>query len=304
LKFVRLNEESIFEHRSTDDRSMPVAHDVFISYSSEDKPIADAACAALESRKIRCWMSPRDVLPGIPYAEALSDALHGSRILVVVLSGKSNDSKHVMREVESAVNRGIHIVPFRIENVQLSGSMGYFLDSIHWLDAITPPLEKHLNTLAETIRVILVQQQRGAGVKPVCGPPQATDDERPRRIGIAQMPGQLYKCRKRYCLFLAVPLVCIFFVSLSLLMYRLAIAADSPVPALTFELLYVSFFCFTAAMPYVANICRLEECHKNSRSYEALRDCIGPFPTILGLEKLLFDVVPREGPTGVGKDRD
>jgi hypothetical protein len=44
-----------------------MAHDVFISYSSHDKPIADAVCAGLEAAKIRCWIAPRDMLPGVPY---------------------------------------------------------------------------------------------------------------------------------------------------------------------------------------------------------------------------------------------
>jgi len=34
-----------------------MAHDVFISYSAEDKPIADAVCAALEAEHIRCWIA-------------------------------------------------------------------------------------------------------------------------------------------------------------------------------------------------------------------------------------------------------
>jgi len=36
-----------------------VAHDVFISYSSKDKTIADAVCARLEMRGIRCWIARR-----------------------------------------------------------------------------------------------------------------------------------------------------------------------------------------------------------------------------------------------------
>lgn len=42
-----------------------VNHDVFISYASSDKPVADAVCAALEQRGIRCWIAPRDILPGL-----------------------------------------------------------------------------------------------------------------------------------------------------------------------------------------------------------------------------------------------
>jgi hypothetical protein len=39
-----------------------MAFDVFISYSTKDKATADAACAALESAGIRCWIAPRDVI--------------------------------------------------------------------------------------------------------------------------------------------------------------------------------------------------------------------------------------------------
>ena len=41
-----------------------MAHDVFISYSSKDKPVADAACATFEAAGMRCWIAPRDVPPG------------------------------------------------------------------------------------------------------------------------------------------------------------------------------------------------------------------------------------------------
>ena len=37
-------------------RFSTLAHDVFISYSREDKLAADAACATLEAAGIRCWI--------------------------------------------------------------------------------------------------------------------------------------------------------------------------------------------------------------------------------------------------------
>jgi len=67
-----------------------MAHDAFISYSSKDKPAADAVCATLESRGIRCWIAPRDVLPGEEYAAALVNAIHESRLLVLVFSAGAN----------------------------------------------------------------------------------------------------------------------------------------------------------------------------------------------------------------------
>ena len=63
-----------------------MAHDVFISYSATDKPVADAVCAHLEADGIRCWVAPRDILPGQEYGAALVAAIEASRILALVLS--------------------------------------------------------------------------------------------------------------------------------------------------------------------------------------------------------------------------
>jgi hypothetical protein len=140
-----------------------MAHDVFISYASEDKITADAVCARLESHRIRCWIAPRDVLPSMDYGQALVEAIKQSRLVVLVFSARSNDSAHVKREVERAVSKGIPILPFRIEDVTPSSSLEFFIAGAHWLDALTPPLERHLERLAETVELLLPR----AGTPPV-----------------------------------------------------------------------------------------------------------------------------------------
>jgi tetratricopeptide (TPR) repeat protein len=132
-----------------------MAHDIFISYSTGDKPSADAVCAALESRGIRCWIAPRDVLPGEEYAAAIVSALHKSRVMVLVFSSGANQSQQVLREVERGVSGGLPIIPLRIENVPPSAAMEYYISSRHWLDALTPPLEQHLDHLADTVKLLL-----------------------------------------------------------------------------------------------------------------------------------------------------
>ena len=132
-----------------------MTHDVFISYAAEDKQIADAACAAVESNGIRCWIAPRDVLPGTTYGKAIINAIRQSRILVLVFSSASNSSPQVMREVERAVNKGLIIIPLRIEDILPSEDIEYFISTSHWLDAFTPPLEAHLKHLAETVSTLL-----------------------------------------------------------------------------------------------------------------------------------------------------
>src|SRR6185437_11839224 len=132
-----------------------MAHDIFISYSSKDKTAADAACAVLESRGLRCWIAPRDITPSADWSESIVDAIQNARVFLLVFSGQANESPQIKREVERAVNRGLPIIPLRIENVVPGKSLEYFLSTPHWLDAFTPPLDQHLTYLADVIRHIL-----------------------------------------------------------------------------------------------------------------------------------------------------
>src|SRR5687767_10675702 len=108
-------------------------HDVFISYSSKDKPTADAACARLEAEGVRCWIAPRDIMPSADWSGAIVDAIGAGRVMVLIFSGHANASEQVKRELELAVDRGLAILPFRIEAVEPAGAMEYFLGTPHWL---------------------------------------------------------------------------------------------------------------------------------------------------------------------------
>ena len=136
-----------------------MSHEVFISYASEDKTVADAVCAILEANRIRCWIAPRDVLPAEDYGAAIVRSLSASRLLVLVFSANANASPHVRRELEGAVRHGIPILPFRIEDAVPSDSLQYYLGGTHWLDALTPPLEAHLQHLAGTVQVLLERDE-------------------------------------------------------------------------------------------------------------------------------------------------
>ena len=143
--------------------------DVFISYPSPDKTVADAVCARLEQRGVRCWIAPRDVPPGFSYGESIIEAIEQCRVMVLVFSANTNASTHVAKEVERAVSHGLTIIPFRIQDVKPTKSLDYFISSVHWLDAITPPMETHLDYLAET--VIRILPQSNAPAKPVVSAP-------------------------------------------------------------------------------------------------------------------------------------
>jgi len=132
-----------------------MAHDAFISYSSVDKTAADTVCSILEQNGISCWIAPRDITPGIDFAEAIIDGIKSSKLFILVYSSNSSNSKQVIREVDRAVHTGIPVINLRLEDVPLSKQLEYYLSSVHWLDAKTPPLEEHINKLSGVVKILL-----------------------------------------------------------------------------------------------------------------------------------------------------
>jgi hypothetical protein len=129
--------------------------DVFISHASEDKAAAAAICSALEEQGVKCWMAPRDVVPGTQYAEAIVNAIGASRLFVLVFSAHAVSSAHVFREVERAGAKGVPIVTFRIDATLLTPSLEYFCSQSHWINAFGDRLEHALAQLSEAIPLLL-----------------------------------------------------------------------------------------------------------------------------------------------------
>ena len=75
--------------------------------------------------------------------------------MVLVFSAHSNTSGQVLREVQLAVDAQLHILQFRIEDVLPNDDLKYYLSTPHWMDAMTPPLERHLERLAGSLRTLL-----------------------------------------------------------------------------------------------------------------------------------------------------
>jgi TIR domain len=129
--------------------------EVFVSYSKPDHDAAHELVAQVEARGIECWVAPRDVQPGAVWAAEIVNAIAAARVMVLVFSTSANSSSQVSREVELAVDRGVRVLPFRIADVEPSGSLKYFLAGQHWVDAFPPPLERHYATLCTCLNTFL-----------------------------------------------------------------------------------------------------------------------------------------------------
>ena len=129
--------------------------DVFVSYSSKNKNVADAIVADFEQHGIRCWYAPRDIMPGDSWVSAITEALQVVKVQVLIYTDESNTSRQVMNEVAVAFNAGKTIVPFRLTQTKMSNEFEYYLSCVHWLDALTESLSDNITQLRKYVEVIL-----------------------------------------------------------------------------------------------------------------------------------------------------
>lgn len=157
--FARRLEEShsvsIERNRKQYRETVPLAEDcAFISYSSEDKAVADQLCGALEKEGIGVWYAPRDIKT-TDYASAIAAAILNCRYFVVILSRNSLRSEHVLNEIDLAfqeMHRNILFFPLRIDEESMGDAFRYYLSRQHWSDAYTPPFEQRLAEFVERIK--------------------------------------------------------------------------------------------------------------------------------------------------------
>ena len=154
-----------------------MAHDVFLSHSVKDKAVAEAIVARLEAESVTCWIAPRDVVPGADWGESIINAIESSRIMILIFSQSANASSQIKREVERAVNKEVYIIPFRVDDIPPTRALEYFISSSQWMDAFSPPLERHLDDLAKTVKAVLESShlpRADASIEPESKTPMAT----------------------------------------------------------------------------------------------------------------------------------
>jgi flagellar basal body-associated protein FliL len=133
-------------------------YDVFISYCSENRKIADALVHHLEAKEIRCWIDHRDLLPGFSWRDGIIEALEGNPGIAMVLlfSSASNKSRQVIKEISMADEENILVIPVRIENILPEGAIKLELQGRHWLDAFEGK-EDRIEKAAERIKQTLTR---------------------------------------------------------------------------------------------------------------------------------------------------
>jgi len=138
--------------------------DVFISYhSNSSRHIAADIEKKLEKEGISCWSSGTDLISGA-YVARIMEAIGQCRVFLLVLNRASSESIHVLNELEAVSNRlaakeDVVLLPFQIENEEISESAKYYIQRHHWMDATVGAMEHHVEELAVHIQTLLASDE-------------------------------------------------------------------------------------------------------------------------------------------------
>ncbi len=145
--------QNLVEARPTKASGTPA---IFISYASADFVHADAVRQYLEKCGLRCWIAPRDInLSGLPYAEAIPQAILEAHALVVLISPEANLSVHIPRELDLALSRRLPLVPLRLVNTEPAGQLQYLLSTCQWIDVFGRNTEDAYHELGLRLAALL-----------------------------------------------------------------------------------------------------------------------------------------------------
>lgn len=119
----------------------------FISYSDQNRDIAERIHNDLQAKGVRCWFAPHDLPIGEPIVRGLDEAIQGTQKLLLVLSKEALASHWVQHEVETALYRQASegrdiLLPIRLDDEVLTRDTPWALrlrqfnigDFTHWQD--------------------------------------------------------------------------------------------------------------------------------------------------------------------------
>jgi len=134
--------------------------DVFISYSSKDRFVADQLVNYIENAGFSCWIAPRNIKGGSEYSEVIEKAILHSKIFLLVFSEDSATSPWVKSELNIAFSENKYLIPYKIDATPLKGTMRLLLNDKHWI-AKNEDKNKQMELLLSAIQNYFLMLEKG-----------------------------------------------------------------------------------------------------------------------------------------------
>ena len=112
-----------------------MAPSAFLSFSSQDRDLAQGIYQGLLSRGITVWKAPECIPPGVEWAAAIHAAIAQQQVFLLLWSDAAMDSAEVSKEIRLAASKGRKLLlPVRLTSAMPHGTQDYHLGGIQWLE--------------------------------------------------------------------------------------------------------------------------------------------------------------------------
>lgn len=96
---------------------------IFISHSSSDNPFVRQLVKKITDTGLHVWVDEHDLVVGDPLAEKIGNALSNARVILIIISKASVESKWLKYELNIATSRMVQgkcrVIPIVIDNAEL-----------------------------------------------------------------------------------------------------------------------------------------------------------------------------------------
>ena len=101
---------------------------IFVSHArTADGEKADEIVAYLEAHGLKCFIAPRDIPGGKPYASELVSAIKEAEVVLLIGTPAVNESEHILNEIEIAINNKKTILHFVVQDYVPSDDLVYYI---------------------------------------------------------------------------------------------------------------------------------------------------------------------------------
>jgi hypothetical protein len=130
-----------------------LTHDVFLSYSSEDKPVVCTLADELKKEGLRVWFDEWEIGPGDSIPAKIEEGLQHSRVLLLCMSANAFGSDWAKLEsytfrFRDPLNKDHRFIPLRLDDAPIRGSLSQF----RYLDWRNPQRQEY-EKLLEAVRL-------------------------------------------------------------------------------------------------------------------------------------------------------
>jgi tetratricopeptide (TPR) repeat protein len=123
---------------------------VFLSHNSKDKPVVQKIAAALRAHGLNPWLDVDELRPGLPWQDALEEAMRTTQAAAVCVSGHGMGSwqkPEVRVCLSQMVERGQPVIPVLLPGAPDKPDLGLFLRENTWVDLRQGITEKGMDRL-------------------------------------------------------------------------------------------------------------------------------------------------------------